>query len=66
MADTGGYTTQAFNGTPYPKGTQAYLNAAPVRVLVIGANGYYLVTDQAGVRHQAHHSQLAVRPQAAR
>ena len=59
MADTGSPQGQAYAGHPYPKGTHAYLNAVPVRVFVIGANGHYLVRDQAGVTHQAHHSELA-------
>ena len=58
MADTGSPQGQAYAGHPYPKGTEAYLNAVPVRVIVVGANGHYLVTDQAGVNHQAHHSEL--------
>jgi hypothetical protein len=59
MADTGSPQGQAYAGLPFPKGTEAYLNAVPVRVIVIGANGHYIVTDQAGVNHQAHHSELA-------
>lgn len=60
------YAKAPFNGTPYPVGTEASLNAVPVRVLVIGAdkdrrpNGHYIVTTGDGTRHSAHHSELAV------
>lgn len=48
----------AFAGHSYPAGTIAWLNAVRVRVVTVGANGNYVVSDADGVNHTAHHSAL--------